>query len=35
MDDADLSALENNMIVVQILEAAKKSAKLGRRIDLK
>ena len=35
MDDADLSALANNMIVVQILEAAKKSAMLGRRIDLK
>jgi predicted dehydrogenase len=35
MDDADLSALPNNMVVVEILEAAKKSAKEGRRIDLK
>ena len=35
MDNADLSALANNLIVVQILEAAKKSAKQGRRIDLR
>lgn len=35
MDDADLSALKNNMVVVQILEAARHSAKEGRRIDLK
>lgn len=31
----DLSALENNMIVMEILEAAKLSAKEGRRIELK
>ncbi|CAN5136847.1 UDP-N-acetylglucosamine 3-dehydrogenase [soil metagenome] len=30
----DLSSLDNNMIVVRILEAAKKSAKEGRRIVL-
>lgn len=30
----DLSSLENNMIVVEILEAAKKSAKEGKRIYL-
>jgi predicted dehydrogenase len=31
----DLSSLENNLIVVKILEAAKQSAKEGRRIVLK
>lgn len=31
----DLSSLENNMIVVEILEAAKKSAKAGKTIYLK
>ena len=31
---ADLSSLQNNLIVVQILEAAKLSAKEGRRITL-
>jgi predicted dehydrogenase len=31
----DLSSLENNMIVVEILEAAKKSAKKGKRVYLK
>ncbi|MET2983892.1 Gfo/Idh/MocA family protein [Aureibaculum conchae] len=30
----DLSSLENNMIVVEILEAAKKSAKTGKKIKL-
>jgi predicted dehydrogenase len=35
MDKSDLSALENNLIVVEILEAARKSAKEGRRIELK
>lgn len=30
----DLSSLENNLIVVEILEAAKKSAKTGKRIKL-
>jgi predicted dehydrogenase len=35
MGETDLSSLENNMIVVEILEAAKRSAKEGRRIDLK
>ena len=35
MADADLSALANNMVVVEILEAAKQSAKEGRRINLK
>lgn len=32
---ADLSALENNMTVVEILEAAKISAKEGRSVELK
>ena len=32
---ADLSALENNMIVMEILEAAKKSAKSGKVVKLK
>lgn len=31
----DLSSLENNMIVVEILEAAKKSAKKGKAVRLK
>lgn len=31
----DLSALENNMIVMEILEAAKKSAKTGKVVKLK
>ncbi len=31
----DLSSLENNMLVMEILEAAKKSAKTGKRIYLK
>ncbi|KAA3625397.1 MAG: gfo/Idh/MocA family oxidoreductase [Bacteroidetes bacterium] len=31
----DLSSLENNMIVVEILEAAKKSAKRGKSVRLK
>lgn len=31
----DLSALENNMIVMEILEAAKKSAKTGKLVRLK
>lgn len=35
IDKTDLSSLENNMIVVKILEAAKQSAKEGRRINLK
>lgn len=30
----DLSSLENNMLVVEILEAAKESAKTGQRIEL-
>ena len=30
-----LSSLENNMIVVEILEAAKKSAKKGKAVKLK
>lgn len=32
---SDLSSLENNMIVMEILEAAKKSAREGKRIMLK
>lgn len=35
MEETDLSSLENNLIVVEILEAAKQSAKEGRRIYLK
>ncbi len=31
----DLSSLSNNLIVVEILEAAKKSAETGRRVELK
>jgi predicted dehydrogenase len=30
----DLSSLENNMMVVEILEAAKKSAQTGKRVSL-
>ena len=33
--DGDLSSLETNMIVVQILDAARESAKTGRTIELK
>lgn len=33
--DNDLSALKNNMIVVEILEAAKQSARTGRKIEFK
>ncbi|MFH6604753.1 Gfo/Idh/MocA family protein [Maribacter algicola] len=32
---SDLSSLENNMIVVEILEAARESAQTGKTIDLK
>lgn len=35
MADSDLSAMKNNMLVVEILEAAKRSATEGRRVDLK
>ncbi len=35
MQPSDLSALENNLIVVEILDAARKSAKEGQRIYLK
>lgn len=35
MNKADLSSLENNMIVVEILEAAKQSATEGKRVELK
>jgi len=35
MKPTDLSSLENNMIVVEILEAAKKSAKEGKIVYLK
>ena len=31
----DLSSLENNLVVVEILDAAKESAKTGKRIYLK
>ena len=31
---SDLSALQNNVLVVQILEAAKKSAKTGKAVKL-
>jgi len=34
VEDNDLSSLENNMIVMEILEAAKQSAKQGKRIEL-
>ena len=33
-EDHDLSSLENNLIVVQILEAARQSAKEGKKIIL-
>ncbi len=32
--DGDLNSLENNLIVVRILEAAKESAKTGKRVVL-
>jgi predicted dehydrogenase len=35
LQPTDLSSLENNMIVVEILEAAKQSAREGRRVVLK
>ncbi|SKB63838.1 Gfo/Idh/MocA family protein [Daejeonella lutea] len=35
LPEYDLSSLENNMIVVEILEAAKKSAKTGKAVKLK
>jgi predicted dehydrogenase len=35
MDPFDLSSLENNMLVVEILEAAIESAKSGQRVNLK
>ncbi|MEZ4993097.1 MAG: Gfo/Idh/MocA family oxidoreductase [Saprospiraceae bacterium] len=35
LEPFDLSSLENNMIVVEILEAAKKSAKKGKAVSLK
>lgn len=35
LPDYDLSSLENNMIVVEILEAAKESARTGRKVSLK
>lgn len=35
LSDSDLSSLENNVIVVEILEAAKISAKEGRSVPLK
>jgi hypothetical protein len=34
MDDADLSALPNNLTVVRILEAAKESARTGQTVRL-
>jgi predicted dehydrogenase len=34
VSDQDLSSLENNMIVVEILEAAKESAKTGKTVSL-
>jgi hypothetical protein len=34
MMESDLSALPNNLLVVEILEAAKRSAKEGRSIPL-
>lgn len=34
LEDFDLSSLENNMLVVEILEAAKKSAETGKTIHL-
>jgi hypothetical protein len=35
MQPSDLSALDNNVIVVEILEAAKKSAETGMRVEMK
>lgn len=35
LSPSDLSALENNVTVVEILDAAKRSAKEGKRIDFK
>jgi predicted dehydrogenase len=35
LPDYDLSSLENNMIVVEILEAAKESARTGKKVSLK
>lgn len=35
LEDYDLNALDNNMLVVEILDAAKKSAELGKTIYLK
>jgi predicted dehydrogenase len=35
LPDFDLSSIENNMIVVEILDAAKKSAETGRLVKLK
>lgn len=35
LPDYDLSSLENNMIVVEVLEAAKKSARTGKKVSLK
>ena len=35
VNESDLSSLENNIIVVRILEAAKRSAAEGRAIELK
>jgi len=35
VNPTDLSSLENNLIVVQILDAAKESAKKGKMIRLK
>ena len=35
VNETDLSSLENNIIVVKILEAAKRSAAEGRSIELK
>jgi predicted dehydrogenase len=34
-DPADLSSLENNLIVMEILDAAMKSAKKGKKVNLK
>lgn len=34
MPPYDLSSLENNMLVVEILEAAKESVKTGKKIKL-
>lgn len=34
IEDHDVSALKNNLLVVEILDAARKSAKTGRKIEL-